>query len=37
MKDKGDYEYVDSPNYEEEPVFVKEEEKKTTKSLDEIN
>lgn len=37
MKDNGDYEYVDSPNYEEEPVFVKEEEKKTTKSLDEIN
>lgn len=37
MKDNGDYEYVDSPTYEEEPVFVKEEEKKTTKSLDEIN
>ena len=37
MKDNGDYEYVDSPNYEEEPVFVKEEEKKTTKSLDDIN
>lgn len=36
MKDNGDYEYVDSPNYEEEPVFVKEEEKKTTKSLDDI-
>lgn len=37
MKDNGDYEYVDSPTYEEELVFVKEEEKKTTKSLDEIN
>lgn len=37
MKDNGDYEYVDSPTYEGEPVFVKEEEKKTTKSLDEIN
>lgn len=37
MKDNGDYEYVDSPNYEEEPVFVKEEEKKTAKSLDDIN
>lgn len=37
MKDNGDYEYVDSPTYEEEPVFVKEEEKKTTKSLDDIN
>jgi recombination protein RecT len=37
MKDNGDYEYVDSPTYEEEPVFVKEEEKKTAKSLDEIN
>lgn len=37
MKDNGDYEYVDSPTYEEEPVFVKEKEKKTTKSLDEIN
>lgn len=36
MKNNGDYEYVDSPNYEEEPVFVK-EEKKTTKSLDDIN
>lgn len=36
MKDNGDYEYVDSPNYEEEPVFVKEEEKKTAKSLDDI-
>ena len=37
MKDNGDYEYVDSPTYEEEPVFVKEEEKKTAKSLDDIN
>ena len=37
MKDNGDYEYVDSPTYEEEPVFVKKEEKKTAKSLDEIN
>lgn len=37
MKDNGDYEYVDSPTYEEEPVFVKEEEKKTIKSLDDIN
>ena len=37
MKENGDYEYVDSPTYEDEPVFVKEEEKKTTKSLDEIN
>lgn len=37
IKDNGDYEYVDSPTYEEEPVFVKDEEKKTTKSLDEIN
>lgn len=37
MKNNGDYEYVDSPTYEEEPVFVKEEEKKTTKSLDDIN
>ena len=37
MKDNGDYEYVDSPNYEEEPVFVKEEEKKTAKSLNDIN
>lgn len=38
MKDNGNYEYVDSPNYEEEPVFVKEEEeKKTVKSLDDIN
>ena len=37
MKDNGDYEYVDSPNYQEEPVFVKEEEKKTAKSLDDIN
>ena len=37
MKDNGDYEYVDSPNCEEEPVFVKEEEKKTAKSLDDIN
>ena len=37
MKDNGEYEYVDSPNYEEEPVFVKEEEKKTAKSLDDIN
>lgn len=37
IKDNGDYEYVDSPTYEEEPVFVKEEEKKTVKSLDEIN
>lgn len=37
MKDNGEYEYVDSPTYEEEPVFVKEEEKKTTKSLDDIN
>lgn len=37
MKDNGDYEYVDSPTYEEEPVFVKEEEKKTAKSLNDIN
>lgn len=37
MKDNGDYEYVDSPTYEEEPVFVKKEDKKTVKSLDEIN
>lgn len=37
MKDNGEYEYVDSPTYEEEPVFVKDEEKKTTKSLDDIN
>lgn len=37
MKDNGDYEYVDSPTYEEEPVFVEEQDKKTTKSLDEIN
>lgn len=37
MKDNGDYEYVDNPSYEEEPVFVKDEEKKTAKSLDEIN
>jgi len=37
MKDNGDYEYVDNPSYEEELVFVKDEEKKTTKSLDEIN
>lgn len=37
MKDNGDYEYVDSPTYEEEPVFVKDEEKKTAKSLDDIN
>lgn len=37
MKDNGEYEYVDSPTYEEEPVFVKEEEKKTAKSLDDIN
>ena len=37
MKDNGEYEYVDSPTYEEEPVFVKEEEKKTAKSLNDIN
>ena len=37
IKDNGDYEYVDSPTYEEEPVFVKDEEKKTAKSLDDIN
>ena len=37
MKDNGDYEYVDSPTYEEEPVFVKKEDKKTAKSLDDIN
>lgn len=36
MKDNGDYEYVDSPTYEEESVFVK-EEKKTAKSLNDIN
>lgn len=38
MKDNGDYEYVDSPSYEEvEPIFVEEQDKKATKSLDEIN
>lgn len=37
MKDNGDYEYVDNPSYEEEPVFVEEQDKKTAKSLDDIN
>lgn len=37
MKDNGDYEYVDNPSYEEEPAFVEEQDKKTIKSLDEIN